>query len=114
MEAFNTSGMELQNIRLNAESGPAFLIRDSKELEIADVTSDKPLPEMPVIRLDRCPGTIIRDSRAFPGTNTFLSVLPGELQTLVLESNFLKKAKTPQIEVVKDFWKEYGPAPDTQ
>jgi polygalacturonase len=114
MEGFNTTGLELHNVRVNAESGPAFLMRDSKELELDDVTSNKPLPDVPVIRLDRCPGAIIRDSRAFPGTDTFLSVLPGELTKLILESNALKNAKTPQTEVVKDFWKEYGPAPNTQ
>lgn len=114
MEAFNTNGMELHNVRVNTESGPAFLVRDSKELELDDVTSNRLLADMPVIRLDRCPGTIIRDSRAFPATGTFLSVMAGELQTLVLESNSLKNAKTPQTELVKDFWKEYGPAPDTQ
>jgi hypothetical protein len=114
MEGFNTTGLELHNVRINAESGPAFLVRDSKELELDDVTSNNPLPDIPVIRLDRCPGAIIRDSRAFPGTDTFLSVLPGELQKLILESNALKNAKTPHTETVKDFWKEYGPAPDTQ
>ncbi len=114
MEGFNTSGMELHNVRINAESGPAFLVRDSKELELDDVTSSKPLADMPVIRLNRCPGTIIRDSRAFPGTGTFLSVIPGELQTLVLEANWLKNAKTPQAELVRDFWTDVGPAPDKQ
>src|SRR5579884_1281166 len=114
LQAYNTSGMELHSIHINAASGPAFLIRDSQQLELADVTSTKPLPGMPVVRLDRCPGAIIRDSRAFPGTGTFLSVPPGELSALTLESNVLKNAKAPQTEVAKDFWKDYGPAPNTQ
>ncbi len=114
LEGFNTTGMELHDIRINATAGPAFLLRDCKQLELDDVTSTKPLPAMPVIRLDHCPGAIIRNSRAFPGTGTFLSVAPGELSKLTLAADTLDEAKTPKTESNADFWQEYGPAPDTQ
>ena len=39
---------------------------------------------MPVIRLDHCPDAILRASRAFAGTGTFLSVAPGELKMIVV------------------------------
>ena len=51
-----------------------------------------------MIRLERCPGAIVRNSRAFPGTGTFLSVAPGELKNIVLEGNVLEGAKKPTEE----------------
>jgi len=46
-----------------------------------------------VIRLDRCSGAIVRNSRAFAGTDTFLSVGKGELKGVVLEGNSLGGAR---------------------
>jgi polygalacturonase len=95
MKAFDTSGLELHHVELNADSGPAFLVQDSAELELDGVSTRRPLSNTPVIRLDRCPGAIVRDSRAFAGTDTFLSVAPGELRSVVLEGNSLGNARQP-------------------
>ena len=103
MKAFNTVAMELHNVQIDAEEGPAFLIRDSKELELDAVSARKPLPEMPVIRLDHCPDAILRGSRAFAGTGTFLSVAPGELKTIMLEGNTLGAARKAAEESAKEF-----------
>ena len=95
-----TDALELRHVQINADSGPAFLVRDSKELELDGVTTRKPVPGAPVIRLERCPGAIVRNSRAFAGTGTFLSVPPGELKDIVLEGNVLDRARTPVEEAV--------------
>ena len=114
MQAFNTEALELHKVQVNAADGPAFLVRDSKDLELDAITTREPLPDVPVIRLDHCPGAIIRASKAFSGTDIFLSLAPGELKGIVLEGNALGLARTPTAEVSKDFWKAYAPAPDTQ
>jgi polygalacturonase len=93
VKAFNTDAMELHHVQIDSDSGPAFLIRDSRSLELDGVATRKPLAGTPVIRLDHCPGAIVRQSRAFPGTGTFLSVAPGELKQTVLEGNTLGEAK---------------------
>jgi hypothetical protein len=111
LRAFNTDAMELHNVQIDAESGPAFLIRGAKDLELSDVTSRKPLPNMPVIRLDHCAGVIVRDSRAFSGTSTFLSVAPGELKTTVLVGNTLGSARKATEESATDYWSLLMPAP---
>lgn len=103
LKAFNTRAMELHNIALSTESGPAFLIRDSSGLELDGVSSRKAVPGTPVIRLDHCTGAIIRRSRAFAGTGTFLSVAPGELKTIVLVGNMLSHAPKPTEESAKQF-----------
>ena len=105
MKAYNTSRLELRNVQVNPENGPAFLIRDSKDLLLDDISSVHPPADAPVVRLDRCPGAIVRGARAFEGTGTFLSAGPNELKTLLLDGNFLNQAKQPSIETSTDFWK---------
>jgi polygalacturonase len=102
-KAYNTDDLELHNVQIDAESGPAFLIRDSKSLELEGVSTRKPLPGTPVIRLDHCPGAIVRQSRAFPGTGTFLSVAPGELKQIALEGNVLSGARRATEESSKSY-----------
>jgi polygalacturonase len=93
LKAFNTAALELHNVQINADSGPAFLIQDSKEPELDSVSTRKPLAKTPVIRLDRCSGAIVRNSRAFAGTYTFLSVGKAELKGVMLEDNSLGSAR---------------------
>jgi hypothetical protein len=94
----HTEAMELHHVQVNADDGPAFLVQDSRELELDGVATRQPLAGAPVIRLERCPGAIVRNSRAFAGTGTFLSVAPGELKNVTLEGNVLGAAKQPAEE----------------
>jgi polygalacturonase len=105
MKAYNTAGLELHNVQVNPESGPAFLVRDSTGLLLDEVSSSTPAPGAPVVRLDRCPDAILRSSRAFAGTGTFLSAGPGELKSVVLEGNTLGKARQVSEESQTDYWK---------
>jgi polygalacturonase len=105
LRAFNTEGLELRNVRLEAADGPAFLIRDSAGLDLDRVESRQPNAAAPVIRLDNCTAALIRGSRAWPGTSTFLSVQPGFLKGVTLEGNHLGEAKTPSEEAAGDYWK---------
>jgi polygalacturonase len=93
-----TDALELHNVQVNADNGPAFLIQDSKELELDGVATRQPLADEPVVRLERCPGAIVRNSRAFAGTGTFLSVPTGGLKDVKLEGNVLDGAKKPAAE----------------
>jgi polygalacturonase len=110
LKAYNTVALELHNVQVNAAGGPAFLVRDSKDLELDGVTTRQPVAGSPVIRLDRCPGAIVRGSRVFAGTGTFLSVAPGELKSVVLQGNTLGSARKATEEVTGDFWPPPPPA----
>jgi polygalacturonase len=103
LKAYNTIALELHGVQIDAGNGPAFLLRDSKQLELDDVTTRTPLKETPVIRLDHCPGAIVRQSRAIAGTGTFLSVAPGELQQVVQEGNVLNLARRAAEESVRSY-----------
>jgi polygalacturonase len=93
-----SDGLELHNVQLNTESGPAFQAKDSTNLELDRVSTRKLHADTPVIRLDNTPGAIVRQSKAFPGTDIFLSAGPGELESLQLEGNLLKNARVAQEE----------------
>lgn len=103
VKAYNTDALELHGVQIEAEKGPAFLVRDSKALELDEVSTRKPLADTPVIRLDHCPGAIVRQSRAFSGTGTFLSVGPGELKQVIQEGNALGAAKKPAEESARSY-----------
>jgi len=94
--------LELHDVWMEAESGPAFLLHDTKELQLDNVSSRAPLKDEPVIRLEHCPGTVVRDCQAFTGTGTFLSVAPGEAKEVTLEGNVLDRAKEKVAETKGD------------
>ncbi|HEY4788523.1 MAG TPA: glycosyl hydrolase family 28 protein [Bacteroidales bacterium] len=110
LKASNTTAMELHHVQLNAETGPTFMVRNSKDLELDGVSTRKPVADEPVIRLDACLDAIIRNSRAYEGTGTFLSIGNGELKSIAMEGNVLGHAKQASIEETKEFWKNSEPA----
>jgi len=98
LKVHDTVALQLHDVEVNGDSGPTFLIRDSKDLELDGVSTRQPLAGVPVVRLERCPGAIVRASRAFAGTGTFLSTPPGELKDIVLQGNVLDGAQRPTEE----------------
>jgi polygalacturonase len=109
MRAYGTAALELHNVQINAQSGPAFLLKDSTELELDHISTRQPLAGIPVVRLDHCPAAILRASKASAGTGTFLSVGPGELKGMALEGNVLSGARKAMEEVAAKFWQVAEP-----
>jgi polygalacturonase len=105
LRAFNTSGLELHNVRINAESGVPFLIRDSTNLDLDGVQTRNPQNDVPVVRLDRVKRATLRNSVAWPGTATFLSLAPGAKQDVILTGDDFSAAKTATQELEWDPWK---------
>jgi polygalacturonase len=98
LKAFSTRALELHQVQVNTESGPAFTLQDAQEPELDGVSTRTPHPNTPVIRLDGCPGAVIRNCRAYAGTDLFLAAAPGELKSLVLEGNAFNGARTATAE----------------
>jgi polygalacturonase len=96
--ARKTDGLELHNVQMNATHGLAFEIDAAANLELDGITSRTPTGALPVVRLTHSEGAVLRNSRAFPGTETFLSTGPGELKTIHREGNALENAKKPADE----------------
>lgn len=91
-------GLELHDVQLDAETGPAFSVENASAVELQGLSTRKPVAGMPVVRLVRTPGAIVSHGRAYPGTETFLSTAPGELQSLVLQGNRLENARIATVE----------------
>jgi len=89
-----TDDLELHNVQLNVEAGPAFQMTHSANLVLDDVTTRKPIAGTPVIRLEETPGAVVRNSRAFPGMGVFLSMPEGELKDVAFEGNLMANAET--------------------
>jgi polygalacturonase len=89
LRAFNTTGLELHNMRVDPADGPAFLIRHSADLELDALQSKS---SAPTIRLDNCTNTTIRASRGA------LSVNAAKIR--LFESDLTTKEDT-----TVDYWK---------
>jgi polygalacturonase len=103
LRAFNTTGLELHNVRINPESGIPFLIRDSTQLDLDGVQTRNPKPGVPVVRLDSSKGVSVRNSVAWPGTEVFLSMAPG--MKVFLGANDFGAAASASKEQEADYWK---------
>jgi polygalacturonase len=109
LRARYTDDLEISDVRLSPEAGPAFEVRDSTNLELDHVSTPKPLANTPVIRLEATPGAIVRDSKAFPGTDIFVSIPPDELKNLLLQNNLTANARTPVSTNAKEDWPAAAP-----
>ena len=111
LRAFNTTGLELHNVRINAENGIPFLIRDSVRLDLDGVQTRAPRPNTPVIRLDRSKSVSLRNSVAWPGTEVFLSMPSDMKHEVALTANDFATAANASREEESDIWKSI-PTPD--
>jgi hypothetical protein len=98
LQAHDTIGLELFNVQVNPEAGPAFLVKDAKDLQMLGVASRTTIAKSPIIRLDNCPGAVIRASKESSGAGTFLSLEPGKIKSVVLEGSHNVE------EVAVDLW----------
>ena len=104
MVATDTDDLELHNVQLNVESGPAFHVTHSANLELDHVSTRRPLKGTPVVRLEETPGAVVRDSKAFAGTGIFLSMPEGELKDVVLTDNLMTDASAATATGTSSNW----------
>jgi polygalacturonase len=56
--------MELHDVKIGTEQGSSFAFQSVNGLELDDVATNTPHGDVPVIRLEDCPGAVLRDSPA--------------------------------------------------
>lgn len=86
-------GLDLQNVQLNVDKGPAFDLRNCKGLELSGVKTTKPHAECPFVRLENIEGAFIHGCSAFPGTGSFLEISGENTKGIVLVGNHLSAAR---------------------
>jgi polygalacturonase len=101
VQGFNTRALELRNVRIEAEQGPAFLIRDSSDLQLDQVAATRVSDSVPGIRLDRVARATVQSS------NVSLSVAPGSLKSVTADT------AVKSVEASTDYWSEID-SPDRE
>jgi len=93
----STVGLELHNVQVNANKGPAFDIRNCKNIELNGIKTTKPLADEPVVRMENVQDAFIHGCRAFPGTGSFLELKGKTTKNILLVGNHLSDAQNPFV-----------------
>jgi len=110
MRARYTDGMQISDVRLDADAGPAFQVRDSTNVEMDHLSAPHSVAQTPFIRLQATPGAIVRDSQAPAGMSAFVSIPPEEQNSVTLQGDFLGGAAAAASLDARASW----PAPKPQ
>ena len=89
----STLGLELHNVQVDTNKGPAFDIRNCKDIELNGIKTTKPLADEPVVRMENVQDAFIHGCRAFPGTGSFLELKGKTTKDILLIGNQLTAAK---------------------
>jgi len=89
----STVGLELHNVQVNTNKGPAFDIRNCKNIELKGIKTTKPLANEPVVRMENVQDAFIHGCRVLPGTGSFLELKGKTTKGIVLIGNQLTAAK---------------------
>ncbi len=93
----SVAGLELQNVQVNAEKGPAFEFRNCRDLELLAVKTTNPLKDMPVVRMEDVRAAFVQGCRAYPGTGSFLEMAGKTTEGVILAGNEFSAAQSPFI-----------------
>jgi polygalacturonase len=88
----NATGLVLENIVCDPQSGPAVSLDSVSEAEITRVSSRKPNSGAPVIRVENVSNCVVESCVAAQGTGTFLEVKGKDNKDLSLFCNRLSRA----------------------
>jgi polygalacturonase len=93
----SVASLDLQNVQSNVDKGPAFDLRNCRNLELSGIKTTKPHAEDPVVRLENIEGAFIRGCSAFPGTGSFLEIAGENTKGIVLIGNHLSVAQNSLV-----------------
>jgi len=85
-------GLELHNVQVNTNKGPAFDIRNCKNLELNGIKTTNPRADDPVLRMENVQDAFIHGCKAFPGTGSFLELKGKTTKDIFLVGNQLSAA----------------------
>lgn len=93
----SVDGLELHNVQINVDNGPAFEISNSKNIELDGTTTQKPRTNEPVVRMEDVRDVFVRGCRAYPGTGNFLEICGYTSSDIILIGNHFAAVKKPFI-----------------
>ncbi|WP_207425283.1 glycoside hydrolase family 28 protein [Pedobacter sp. SYSU D00535] len=89
--------IELHNVTVNTESGPAVKVQDVNVLEIDGVKTFKPHAGVPVVELNNVQDAFVYDSFSPAGTDIYLKLGGEKTKGITLDGNNFKNVKTPLV-----------------
>jgi len=89
----STVALELQNVQVNTNKGPAFEFRNCKNFELNGIKTTNPRADEPVVRMENVQDAFIHGCRAHPGTGSFLELRGKTTKGILLIGNQLTAAK---------------------
>jgi hypothetical protein len=93
----SVDGLELHDVQVNVEKGPAFEFSNSKNVELDGVTTQRPQANEPVVKMQDVRDVFVRGCRAFSGTGTFLELSGKTSSDVVLIGNYFVAASKPFV-----------------
>ena len=79
--------IELHNVRINTNKGPAIIAEDVKDLDIDAVKTLKPMAGVPVISLTNTENVYVHNCWPVAGTETFVEVKGAKTKATTVKSN---------------------------
>ncbi|HSH09340.1 MAG TPA: hypothetical protein VK995_03060, partial [Oceanipulchritudo sp.] len=86
--------IELHDVRLDVEEGPAFRFSNSELIRLDNIASHASLRE-PVVALHNTRSVWLQNSRAYPGNRTFVQLQGGASRDIHISENELSASSTP-------------------
>ena len=93
----STVVLELHNVQVNTTKGPAFTIKNCKNIELNGIKTTNPQADEPVVRMENVQDAFIHACRALPGTDSFLELNGPATRGIHLVANHLSAAKNSFI-----------------
>ena len=86
----NADAVELHDVQMNVDQGPAFFVQHCPEAELDHISSRHEPATEPVLRAEHSENMIVQDSRAFPGVgNDILVSASPEMQGNLTAENLV-------------------------
>lgn len=95
--AGNVRGLRLHRVEVTGQDGSALCVADAAGLEISASTFAAPSSGGPAVHLRNVIGAFVIGCRATPGTEVFLQVEGERTSEVVLNGNYLARARRPLV-----------------
>ena len=87
--------IEFHNVTINAAEGPAFILKDVRNMVFDNVKNNTPAPGAPMIELTNASNVFIYNCFPLVPTDTFVNVTDQASEGIYLKGNGLTHVKTP-------------------
>lgn len=89
------SDVEFHDVKIDTEIGAAFSVINSKNLIFDNVSTSKPLADVPVIKIDNASNILLNNNFQMYPTDLFLEVDGTDSRAIYMKNNVFENVKTP-------------------